>query len=149
MVISELGKSTCASWSWIFLVPAQNVPYTRKPSFRQTGMVGHHKACLYTLTCIHIHLSHTHTHISHTHTSHTHTHHTHTHTHSSMLDVPLTSVCIILGPTCIVQIKSLAQPGVPPTSSRSGNTTTVSPWSFSAASVTRILIHPLGEDVFG
>lgn len=32
-----------------------------------------------------------------------------------MLDVPLTSPCVILGPTPITQIKSLALPGVAPT----------------------------------
>ena len=36
-------------------------------------------------------------------------------THSPMLGVPLTSPCIILGPTPVTQIKSLAHPGVAPT----------------------------------
>lgn len=62
MVISELGESTCASLSWVFLVLAQNVLYTKKHSFSQSGMVGHHKACFYTITYKHTHFTHMQTH---------------------------------------------------------------------------------------
>ena len=75
-VIRESGESACASWSWVFLVLAQNVLYTRKHSFSLSGMVGHHKACFYTVT-------------------HKHTHFTHVQTHQNLPCFPILSLAII------------------------------------------------------